>query len=324
MNETHLSDFFQSVGAKIYLYESILVVPAGLLFNILTVIVFSSSKFKQTNFGFISILVTLSQTLSLTATCVVYKYLSYINMDPSYYFDSICFFFAYLMRFIQMIPSFLEVFLSVYQYMEITYIRDHIFKKKRNILFTICCELTLVALVNIPNLFRRRLEYQQYHPLLANETISQISCGQTGDLLTMANIVTFLLRALIPMPLIVIFSFLIARTLFRSRKCLDGHQHQTRQRNDTNRLLTRELSFAFSLFANNFIYFLLNFPVSISYVMENFVEISEYNFIFLLHDIMNSVAILYSSLPFFINFTFNRTFRSQTCRIFTKLTKCLR
>jgi hypothetical protein len=320
------ADYLAFIAASFYSYETFMVVPLGTLFNIATVVVFLSSKFKQTNFGFISSLVTLAHIQSLLLTCVIYKYLIYRRIDLSLSSEAICFCYVYLMRFVQLVPSFLEVFLSAYQYLEITFIRDHFLKKRAHILLTIGCQLALVALAHMPNLFRHRLVTVHTARVSAsNYSVAsyQITCSQSFELATLASVETFLLRAVIPITLIATFSYLIAHTLFKSRKLFKLPKHH---RNDadssiskrsSHRLVTRELSFAFSLFVNNLVYFLLNFPVAVSYVIDNFSGMGKVDggVIFQIHNLMNALSIFYSSLPFFINYSFNRTFRAQVNKI---------
>jgi hypothetical protein len=312
---------YTAIATQIFNYETYIVVPVGTVLNILTIIVFSTSKFKQTNFGFITNFVVLAETLSLTYTCIVYKYILYKGVVLYEYSKVMCFFYRYLGRYLQLVPSYMEVFLSVYQYLEITFISGHILKSRCNIVFTIVCLLTIVALIHAPNLYTSMLIQPTAVPNAT--TKATIICTQSDDLSYLAGIEVCLMRA-VPLPIIVIFSYLIVRTLFKSRNSFNSSkqpQQTAAKRNENRSSVSRENSFAFVLFFANLIYFLMNFPIAVTYLMETFfIYSTNGQIVGLMHNIMNAVSLFYCALPFFVNFAFNRAFRSQIYRFLSKLT----
>lgn len=320
--EVDYAAYAKSVSFYVYFYQAILIVPSGTVLNILTVIIFSSSRFKKTNFGFINILITWSELICLIFTCVVYKLLSYVNADPSNYSDVVCFFFQFTGRLIQQIPVYIQLFLSMYQYLEISNMNGALLRRKVFIGTVVFVQLSIVALINFPN-FYKRIQYKNVTIASNNQTYLKVSCDHSFELALLSSVQMCLMRAIIPFVLLIIINYLIARSLFRSKKKFSPYQKSGGLAKGSSSFVpNREFHFAFCLFANNMIYFVFNLPVSVTYVTvmlyDNFIRTRpiENTQMQLAHGMTNAIAIFYNALPFFIHFWLNRAFRQSAVSIF--------
>lgn len=316
VEEIAFQKYSKDVNFYIYYYESILIVPIGTSLNIATIAIYLRKKFQNCNFGFISAILVLFEIVSLIFTCVLYKYLASIDQDPSNNSDWVCFIFQYFGRIFQQIPAFIQVFISIYQYLQINLATSHssLFKTKKSILITILIEIALISLVNIPNL-NKILVYSNLTDW-DNSTILKnkqtVSCIHTREISLLAGVETGLMRTVIPLSLLLIVNYMIARKLLASRKKFSTTQTTT---SDTHKVR----NFAFNLFFSNFLYLLFNLPVSVTYVTvmlyEN-QESFEKKRMELVHGITNAIAILFNALPFFISIALNKVFRAELKRFF--------
>lgn len=103
-------------------------------------------------------------------------------------------------------------------------------------------------------------------------------------------------------------NFLIAKTLIDSKKKLVKNHN-----------FKREKQFAFCLFLMNFIFFIFNFPLAITYLLVNiYKDILGFSSdsitmtkVQLAHYLTNALGYAYNSIAFFMNIWFNQSYRRE-------------
>lgn len=307
MEEQKFIDYAKSVQLGIYFYSSVLIVPLGVLFNSITFAIFSSRKFRKTNYGFISSVLAIFDSLSLFWSYFIYKYLVLLNPDFFIRSSFFCFSLQYFSRVIQMLPIYIQVFLTAFQYFEIKFTIKKYFKNKNYILAILLLLFASVFLLNIPNLFK--YTKHEYLNSTLNQTIEIRYCKHHWILSIVSDFETAFLRTLFPLIIFCILNFLIARALIKSKRKFTKKTHK----------LKREYQYAFSLFLINFIFVIFNFPLTITYILvnvyENFLGLAKESILIrkmeFIHLTTNAIAFFYNTLSFFVNLIFNFAFRRE-------------
>jgi hypothetical protein len=176
--------------------------------------------------------------------------------------------------------------------------------KIRNLIFL---TVTVVVLVAISNLFQW-WRYLRYVPLSKdiNGTVTYlVQCTMTGDLLNV-----FSLQAVIGRMAPSILN-LAMNCLIRSKRNVSS----------SNRISSKEFYFAYSLIAQNIIFFIVTLPhvvLSVIQIVNTFtIPTSQYATVI---DTILSLGswgnYVFEAIPFFMNLTFNKIFRNEVLGLF--------
>lgn len=306
-------EYTKYVNERLYFYSSFVIVPIGVILNTLTIVVFSRKRFQKSNYGFLTIVMTVFNTFSLIWGIIIYKYLAAIDQDPSFISSFICFTFQYVSRSIQQFPTFIQCFISMYQYFEINSSKIHVYLKyKKNILLSIILIIFITSLINIPSLFKYlTISYKN----ASNKTIKEVRACKNSDIISLiSNIETALMRTIIPLIILGYFSYEIVIKLINSKR--KSHSGDTKMK--------KEAHFGLYLFVQNLICVVFNIPLAITYILvilyQNFLKFEpnsiETDRMLLIHGLTNAFSILYYSISFFIHFTFNHAFRNESLVLF--------
>lgn len=125
MNEEEIKfkDLTEDITYFIYFYGSLIIVPLGLIFNLLNICVYLRPRFRTTMYGLLSVLMSILDSFSLAWSFIVYKYLE-ISDDPSLKSSFVCFNFRFVGRTVQQWPIYIQVFMTAYQFMEIKCLKN--------------------------------------------------------------------------------------------------------------------------------------------------------------------------------------------------------
>lgn len=297
-----------------YFYGATVLVPVAVFFNFLTIFIFLGKKFKKTNFGFLSAILTAFNTFSLIWNLIVYKFFEIIGQDLASKSNDLCFFMQFLSRSIQQLPAFVQVLISLYQYFEIKLSAGKslaFIHKRKYILLILVLTTVLVFIINVPNLFKY-LEIKH----ATNTTKERKSCRRRRDLTLVADIETALMRTIIPFLLLSILNVLIAKIIINSKKKF------SKQNN-----FKKEYQYALSLFLMNLIFLICTLPLTITYISLTIFENIILNpFLYdefdLIHSFSNWISYFYFAITFPIDLIFNKTFRKTFFEILNYVFWC--
>ncbi|RNA22835.1 hypothetical protein BpHYR1_011906 [Brachionus plicatilis] len=160
----------------------------------------------------------------------------------------------------------------------------------------------LIAILNIP----LTLEYLKIDNLnsTSNGSLPVIkrNCVRSKTVKILSDTITALLRSIIPLVLFLIFNSLMLKTLIDSKRKIAR-----------NIKIKREIQFGLSLFLTNTVFLVLNLPLAIIYLVENFANLSpiQYEEIVFAHFIADAIAYFNFGVYFFLNAIFNYSFRKE-------------
>jgi len=293
---------YKKIIEDIYFYSSTIIVPIGLLLNLLQIIVFSSKSFRKLNIGFMMIVYVSFDSLALFWNFVIYGYLGSIANSFSNLSSITCSLFQYISRVIQQLPFYFQSFISFLSFLSINYPQKYNqFNKISNHICSIITIIVSLFMVNIPNAFKY-IEISNN-----NSTNITSSCVSTNLMYQISTIETAILRCFVPLLLIIIFNYFSIKKLFESRRNLHVD-------------LKREKRFCFILIISSFVFFLFNFPFNYTTVLQlvlNHSKNTNSKYVSFVHNCTRAFSWNYYGIGFIINILSNKLFRQVFIKILT-------
>jgi hypothetical protein len=290
---------------QISFYFLIVMMPLGIVLNIISIFIFMRPSLNKTNMGFIFTMLALVDTISLFYYFLVVR----PNNVFGYTVNFFCGMSSYLRRTIFNYSSWIQAYVSVDRFVSIYFpSRAVFFKKKTFSLFIMLAILCLVLLTNFTNLMTYPVT--QINP--ANNRTST-TCFTPREWQIVTPIIAMLMRICIPFAIMIIFNTLISMRLFDSKKKI------------LNRKASKEYRFALVTLSMDIVFFLFYLPVGINLIL-NVVDVfsdvlnppqvnANFNFY---SNISQLIAISYHAIFFIINMIFNSLFRNEFFSLFRK------
>jgi hypothetical protein len=350
---------FQTVKDIIYLadmtkqintYFTYIFIPIGLISNLLTFMIYSSSKLntnnnnnrsaitpKATNMTLFGRFLAISNVITLLHYLLVIQSNLIFDFDFSTYSDESCRFLMYTRRSIHSLSPLVETmtvfdrFLSVVCFNKKKKRVFKRFKSKKLGLFLLTALIYLIYLMlNVENLFyyvqTDILNYTLNH---TNKRLQYKQCLATQNIELFAEVVLILFRSFLPIAFMIIFNALIIKELYKY-SFIRRQQQQRKFKNETKKTSTiniensikRDSKFTKNVIIMNSFFILFNLPTSIVYIVKNSLRFLYNNQIFyksklffaqirFARMITFNFSIIYYVLFFWFNFYFNRLFRQQ-------------
>ena len=289
---------------QINLYSSLVFFTIGFVFNSISLIIFNRGPFKKLGIGFLFTILTFLEIGSIIDGWVIYLLPPSLNFTIEGLSEFTCRFLTYLRRVILHCTSWSHVIITLDRYLTVKFSQKFInYKTKKNIIVTHLVFFSIIALIDIENLF--------YEIKITNSTTNSTfvkitsTCTANYAIGFSSNLISVILRNFLPFLIMIILNIAMCLMIFESKKKIK------------NRSQKKEMNFTLSVIALNFIFFVFYTPLSISYIMVCYYQysvvvpawfLSEINFI---NNITIVLSFIYNSLPFFINFTFNKIFRAE-------------
>lgn len=302
MNPNETSKF-EDIKSQLYFYGAILIVPMGLILNLIQFIVFSVKDFDKANVGFMMRVWIVADSLALFWDYIIFLYLPSIGYDISLTSNISCFLFLYVTRVIQEIPFYFQIFFSFIYYLSvINYSLFINLNKKRNLIKCFILVVILLLFTNIPNMFNY-LYIEQFSNLT---TSNSLVCKPSKLLGFIADIETSFIRSLIPIILITGLNVLTVKAIVKPRILLDIS-------------IESEKKFAFTLIIRNLICLVFNFPLAALRIVNVFcviflnsvTDLSTLETIDFIYSCTRIFAMVYYSIGFFTNILFNKIFQKN-------------
>ena len=293
-----------NLNRKIAFYGRLTLLPIGLVFNILSIIVFQKRKFKNDTMGFYNIMTSVINVVLILMSFVIF-FSQLITDDILLISNFSCKFFSYSLRLVPQWSSWLNVFVTVDRMISLTYpYKYNILKDKVKLLILIVFLFVLLAVLNLPNLLFK-LEIGTN----LNST-SHKHCMANYSIVRARDIIVFLCRNTIPFFLMIIMnSYLIYKLIKFKIKYTE------------RKSLKRDFIFSLSIMALNILFLTSFAPNLVALIYLNALDLdstlsSEFEseksaraLLFL--SIGSVISTLDFCFNFFINLVFNKLFRAQ-------------
>lgn len=284
-----------------------IVVLIGIIGNVLSFIIFSRKKFKNTIFDTYFRYMTITDTLTMPYSMTVYLITRFELSIPDWNIFY-CKYVVYLTFVSPSISAWLLVGISFDRMINIVFpFKFSIIKKKKLFQYLYCllasfCCMAVYSPVFIYFQFNSKSNFDNQ----TNQTISFYYCEQKPEVSIISQFDIFYANVL-PVVIMVIFNIVTIKTLFQSRfKSSIG-------------LTKRDIRFAFTSFTLNFFFFFLLIVSQIYFLFfpYSYLEPSEQSQFW--QTITSSIYTINFSLIFYVNLIINSMFREELFKIIAKI-----
>jgi hypothetical protein len=304
-------------------------VAFGVLTNILCIIVFARPNFKKTNMGVFYINISAWNIIFLLFYMLVIDSHNTFNYNVALFSDTVCKLSIFFKRVIREMPPWIEAYLTVDRYLAVCH--PHKFKKfrDRKYITPICFGLfAFLCVISIENLWYHvkhhikpshegistaQLGFEPY--INVSEHLFLSKCTTNEALALTSDLISILLRVILPGFLMCIFSYLIVSAVLKSKKKLASRKQSTVSESKKNVKKSRESTFTNTVVYMNIIFLILNTPVTIMMIVINFYymdyDILDDAIIGNVYLVTYDLSNFYYSLRFVFNLIFNRLFQDE-------------
>ena len=302
MGDASYIALMEYISNQIKFYLSIIFIPTGLILNLFSMFIYRRRKFRNNQTAFLSSWLILFETISLIFGFLIFTYLPTIGIDLYTKSNYICKLLSFSRRMGAQCASWSQATCTLDRFLTLKFLNKfNLLKNKvRNMVIITIIMLISLSIINIGNIFYR-LDYVNKN----NKT--QVSCSAAIVVLFTTDLISILLRNILPFVLMMILNVIITIDFVKLKSKFDNKKGNKRQ-----------LQFTFTIICMNFISFVFYTPLSVVYVILNVyklnpsispVQIAKIQFAY---NITTTVSFIYNALPFFINFAFNKLFRIET------------
>ena len=310
MNQTEINkriNFLNDIYDTMLFYYVVILAPIGIVANALSVVLFSRKNLNKTNMGFYGVSAAVSNIITLFYFIFAQNSTITLNTDLLTVSDISCRLTWFFRRTIRQITPAIESLVSFDRFFEVFFPRRFpIMRNKKFLMALICVIYFILSGLNFTNLL-----YYLNVSYSSNKTTT--SCTAARWVSVSSDIVANSLRIYIPLILMVSLNTMIVVKLVKSKSMLK------------NRDQSKENEFTRTVTSISSIFFLLNFPAGVSYIVRivykeiyelpsNNLTMGEINFAF--NILVNLTATLYYMIHFFIHLRFNKIFRSEFLILF--------
>lgn len=294
-------------GTKDCIYFSnLIMVPIGLVLNLITILIYSRKKFKKNTMGLYCCIIAFTDISALIVGFFEFFGLS-INNDFNIVSEFSCKLLNYMTRLTFQMSAWLHVFLSLDRLISIKYLSKKLnpFKNRKFICLILVFLFIINCLLNMPSLYLHLIQTNQNITLFENLTIAYetVQCTSLSNVvLILRDSVTILFRIVLPFILTLVINILLIKSLIESKRKIKTEQS-----------LKREHSFAITLIAMN-IFFLINLlPLATTLIILFMIRYDNLKLVgaTFAFAIAYYISILNNVMPFCIHLKFNRLFYKE-------------
>ena len=287
-------------------YISVIFLPFGIMLNFFSIFIFLRKKFKPNNNGYLNILFIISQLTGLAFGFVINSFLPSVGIDIYDYSNFSCRFLNYLRRIFLQFASWCQVLITLDLLLLIRLTnRYHFFKKKSNIFKAVALMISILGICNITNLFYSIEAINTY-----NNSSSTKRCTLSKNKTLAADIISILMRTLIPFFSLLFFNIVIIKSFLNQKKKLNLKNSQK-----------RKFQLLINIILMNTVFFVIFIPLAILYLLKNIENLNPLilnvvnDKLKFVYEIFFSISCIYLNLSFFINFLFNKNFRNEIMKL---------
>jgi hypothetical protein len=311
-----------NVTNMINLYYSAIVIPIGVILNMSTIFIFSrSSKVTKTNtiLNLLYIGLSVYDILALFNSILFAQLLPSLNIYIVNYSKANCIALNWYRKAVIQSPSWVQVIITFERYLSVCYANKFgLFKRKRNVIVMLVSVFVILTVVNTGHAWFYTVlvtknatdyAYSGDDSLRILITNSSRTCTSSKIVALVTDFINVAFRFVIPITIMIVLNVLISRNLYKSKK----------RSKAINKSLKQERNYTLTVAGFNVLFFVLNLPWAVYYVL-NYIQSSgivvfssslDDAILGLMNSIVFSIFYLNNLSSFFLNFFFNRVFRKQ-------------
>ena len=306
--------YYNKLNTDISTYFAITTSAIGIPLNLINIIVFTKLLHQKTNMGFLCLCQAIIDLFLLLDFFLLTRSSPLIfpqSLDS--YSDFLCRFVKYMRRLPIHLSSWMNVIITFDRFVFILYGNGQKFKfmkKKTSLAAIIIAIFVALAILDIPNL----LYYLPARKVGIDGSLGPVTtCVATFPVLISTDILSIVFRTYIPLGFMLFFNLLMVRKIFRSSR---SSFRQTS-------LCRKETHFTFAVMAFDVYFFILNFPLSVFYIIY---DVNYYSGVLsskselgalysMIVGLMVDVSFIVQTISFIMNFAFNKVFRQTLLQL---------
>jgi hypothetical protein len=300
-------------------YYSAIVIPIGVVLNLLTIFIYSRSSsvtHKNIIINLLYIGLSIYDILALFNSILFAQLLPSLGIYLVNYSTATCIELNWWRKIVVQSPSWVQVIITFERYLSITNAnRSRLFKSKRNVVIMLISVFFFLTLVNIgqawdyiASVTQNQTIYVKNGDKITQLTVSSV-CTNSNTVSLLTDIVNLLFRLLIPFGIMIVLNVLLSKNLYESKK-------RTAVK---NRSFKHERNYTLTVIGFNVLFFILNLPWAVYYILSH---VQSYGVVLfdasldtailgLMNSIVFSIFYLNNLSSFFLNMIFNTVFRKQ-------------
>lgn len=312
VDEVYL-EWLKRIQLDFLFYASTILTSIGILFNMLSILVFLRKSLRSTIMGYFNIILAIFNILVLLAFFTQY-FTTSIGKDSTLISNASCKTIHFVSRVLLHTVSWIQASMAIDRMLRISFSTKFTnIINNRLILSAILAFLLIFILgLNFANL-TQKLVYNSTSSTSINEnqTVTiEVKCTSTFSFILARDIVSLLMRSILPFLIMLICNSILVKLIISSKR-------KFKRNNGKRSESTKEYQLAFSIIALNIIFLITNVPIAIVLILDNYFS-NEFNgsrvsaaIFLLLHYIFGYFGSLNYILTFPINLKFNKIFRIE-------------
>ncbi|RNA09625.1 G- coupled estrogen receptor 1-like [Brachionus plicatilis] len=315
MNQTNAGDdeYFNwaiNMTKSIAFYIPVVVLPIGIVLNILEICIFQMKAFSKTSMGFY-FTINCSVNILTFISFMIFAISGAIGFPLSLFSDWGCRFNLYTLGCLYISSSWLNVIIVVDRVLFVIMGQKLQFlKKKKNILIMLLTGLALIMLINSPSFW--------FYVQVVNSDSSEVQlCTADSTISLVRDIVVISMRTIVPFILMLIMEVILILKVRESRNKISK-----------NRKMVKEFRFLITVVLTNIIFLILYTP-NVGYIiwsniyqnssLSESITATASNFLFQV--ITSSLIQIYNSFDFLVQLACNNLFRKEVLKVIPLLKK---
>lgn len=306
----------ENLSKQINIYFSGCVVPIGIIFNLISLIVFIRHRMNtKTNMGIYYSSLAIYDSLALTNSILFIQFLPSLGINLPSLSVFGCHFLSIYRRSVIQSPSWMQVIITFDRFRSVCFPTKFIFMEQKRFIIKIVIGLFFIMfLLNMEHgwfFLSRNVVNQTVFDIVTNKTFNRTNLYQTCTasqiLLSFTDLKMVFMRSYIPVFIMLFLNIIVSRTFLSSRKKMNKKES-----------LIKEYTFTRTVILMNVTFFILYLPWSVWYAVNTVFKNTPGAMtktisakLSLTQSIFFSIAYLNNCSSFFVNFVFNRHFRNE-------------
>jgi hypothetical protein len=323
-------NWLNTLSIQMNFYFGVIALPIGLVLDIFSLYIYTKPSLNKTNMGFLYFWQALADILVMLLSLFLSRSRELFDVNLPNYSEFLCKFNSFARRYLVHLSSWMNVIACFDRFIFVLYPSSSKFmKRKLNLFGLIMAMFATLALLNIHNLFSYLMPISVVQTLVlesigntsrSNQSSTKIivgyNCIASPFVLAMSSFVSIILRTAVPFIVMAVLNVMIVRRLRANKRKVQASTTSTPSVSKREHLFTRVV------LSLNLLFFLFNFPMSVSITLNlittYFVRVdalAEAGLSFFTQVALN-FSLLYQAMYFFITFKFNSVFRREVLAVF--------
>jgi hypothetical protein len=307
MDSIHLEQLLTTI--VLYFFPFLVII--GLSGNLATFAVFSRKRFTNTVFStyFRALAITDSLTLSLTVTTKFFAY--QFGYNVRLVSVHLCRLFIYIAYAVPTTSGWILVVISLDRWLSIVLPSKFLIRKRKSFQLLTIFSIIIFNFVLYCQLFFSNIQNINTFDNTTNITINRSVCIPTGG--DLINWIDLFNSTLVPFFLMIVFTILILKSIFESRKRLKINHLKSAPNSSakkTNKNQNRDAKFAITSITLNVMFLITNVPIAFYSIYDFYVTV-EPNLDILLYICTLLLCYINFGSIFFINYYANSMFKEE-------------